>query len=167
MATNVARRLAQLTKGLGEIDRTIVAVAGQIISDELLDQVRRDTGGDGALSGIGGGKYKLDIELSPLRSPVGVRIRPKSRQSGMWAIVSKGTSAHEIRAKPRRKQVRKLKRTASRARAVRVGGAWRAGPWRVSGSRGKNTWTHGRDKGFDLAVKAAFDEVRRVVSGGR
>lgn len=166
MATNAARRLASLSKRLGEFDQIVVTTAGKVVYDAIIAQLERDTGGDRALSGIAGGRYKLDVDITPLSNPAGVRLRPKDRQTGMWSILSKGTSPHELRANPRRKQVRKIVRTASRARAMNVGGSWRAGPWKVGGTRGKNTWQRGVAAGLDKAVEAVRDELHKAVSGG-
>lgn len=166
MATNVARRLAQLTAGLGDLEQAIVVTAGRIVHDALIDQLKADTGGDQALSGIRGGRYRLDVQLTPLRSPAGVRIRPPANQAGMWTLLDSGRSSFTVAARPRRRHKRGSKKGTSRAAAMQVAGAWRTGPWHVGGTRGHRTWSKGRDKGFDLAVDAVRDALHEAVAGG-
>lgn len=152
MATNVAKRLASLTKRLSTFDQVVVTTAGQIVADSVLDQANRDSHG-GTMSGIGKNGTRLDVKLTPLSNPKGVRIRPN--KAGPWAILSSGTSAHLVAAKSKRGRT-------SRGRAMRIGGSWHAGPWRVGGARGKQTWTKGRDAGFDEAlakVRSMFSEA--------
>jgi hypothetical protein len=52
---------------------------------------------------------------------------------------------------------------SSRGRAMRVGGAWRAGPWTGGATSGKGTWTHGRTAGFDEALEAVRRKFAEVV----
>lgn len=166
MAANVSRRLARLSDRLAVFDQVVVRTAGESVHDALLDEAARDTGGDRRLSGLG--KIELDVQLSPLNNPVGVRIRPSKRSSGVWTIVSKGTAAHAVQAKAKRK--RKAKggaRGSSRSRAMRVGdGGWAVGPWTVGGTSGKGTWPRGVQRGLEGArdeYRAAF---RKAVQGG-
>lgn len=157
MPTNVAKRLSYLTRQLEDFDRIVVTIAGQIVADAVLDQAVSDTHG-GSMSGIAGGKYRLDVKLTPLSSPAGVRIRPTPKHLGMWAIMESGRrGGYPIAAKRKRGKT-------SRGRAMHVGGVWRAGPW--TGGRawsGKNTWTHGRDVGFDEALEAVRRKFAEVV----
>ena len=156
MATNVSKRLAYLTRQLEDFDRVVVTTAGQIVADAVLEQMTRDTHG-GTMSGIGKKGTRLDVKLTPLNSPVGVRIRPN--KAGPWAIMESGRSGgYTIAAK------RKRGRT-SRGRAMRVGGAWRAGPWTGGATSGKGTWTRGRDAGFDEALEAVHRKFAEVVKG--
>lgn len=166
MAANVSRRLARLSDRLGKFDQVVVTVAGEAVHDALLEEVARDTGGDRRLSGMGG-RVTMDVELRPLSNPVGVRITPKRRQSGMWAIVSSGRTGFEVRAKGRRKRKAGTPRTASRARAMRIGdGGWAVGPWQVGGTRGKDTWPRGVQVGLDRARDLVGDALLRVVNDG-
>ena len=137
----VSARLAKLTARLGELDRVVVTVAAEAIADALDKQVTRDTGGDGALSGISNGRYKLTTKLTPLSSPAGVRIRPSPKQSGMWTILDSGRTGYTVAARPRRRRSKGTKKTSSRGRAMNIGGAWRTGPWHVGGTSGKRTWS--------------------------
>jgi hypothetical protein len=158
--TNVAGRLRSLTRRLETFDQVIVSTAGKIVADSVLDQMTRDSHG-GTMSGIGKNGTRLDIKLTPLSSPKGVRIQPN--KAGPWAILSSGTSAHLVAAKNKRRRGRG---NSSRARAMRIGGAWRAGPWRVGGSRGKGTWTKGADAGFDEALTKVRAMFSKAVAGG-
>lgn len=167
MASSAARRLVELSDRLGEFDQVVVRTAGEAVSEAVRARVAADTGGDRALSGIKGGRFKLDVTSVPLSNPAGVRIWPQRGQLGMWSMVSSGTAAHEVGARRRRKQVSKLKRTASRARAVNIGGGpggWRTGPFRVRGTRGKDTWRVGRDQGYDAAIPAVLAKFHEVVN---
>lgn len=164
MATSAARRLAQLSARLGEFDRIIVRTAGEAINDALLEQLARDTGGDSALSGFRGGRYKLTLNITPLNNPAGVRIRPARKQSGMWTILDSGRSGYQVAARPRRRHKRGVKKGTSRAAAMSIKGAWRAGPWHVGGTSGHRTWSKGRTIGFDRAMDAVRDELHRAVN---
>lgn len=164
MATSAASRLAQLSARLGELDRIIVTTAGDIVVDELTRQLTRDTGGDQAMSGFRGGRYRLTLKLTPLSSPAGVRIRPAAKQTGMWTILDSGRSSYTATARARRRHKRGVKKGTSRAAAMNVDGAWRAGPWRVGGTRGHHTWSKGRDAGFSRALDAVRDELHKAVN---
>ncbi len=168
MATSAARRLAQLSARLGEIDRIIVTVAGDIVVDELTRQLAADTGGDEAMSGFRGGRYRMTLKVTPLNNPAGVRIRPAARQTGMWTILDSGRTGFDVSARARRKSKGRGKayRASSRGRAMRVGDAWRAGPWHVGAARGHHTWSKGRDAGYARAIDAVRDELHRAVNGG-
>src|SRR4051812_29462671 len=156
----VTRRLARLTARLGAIDAAVVTAAGEAVHDAMMDQVSADTGGDQALSGVAGGRYRLALDLTPLRAPAGVRIRPKDRQSGMWALLDKGHRGGYTVAAKKRRTSRKRK-AGSRGAAMNIaGGGWHAGPFTVRRrSSGKHTWTKGRDKGY----AAAADRIRDVL----
>ena len=166
MATSVAARLTQLAARLGEIDQVIVRVAGDIVVEQLTRQLAADTGGDQALSGFRGGRYRLTLQIDPLRNPAGVRIRPAKKQSGMWTILDSGRSAFTVAARGRRRHKKGVKKGSSRAAGMNVDGAWRAGPWGVGGTRGHRTWSKGRDAGISRAVEAVRLELTKVVNGG-
>jgi hypothetical protein len=166
VATSVARRLAQLSARLGEIDQVIIAAAGDIVVDELTRQLERDTGGDQALSGFRGGRYRLTLDVTTLRNPAGVRIRPAARQGGMWSILDSGRSGYQVAARPRRRHQRGTKAKSSRGRAMNIDGAWRTGPWHVGATRGHHTWSKGRDAGLARAVDVVRDELHKAVAGG-
>jgi len=172
VATSVAGRLRQLSAQLGEIDTVVVRVAGDIVVEQLTRQLAADTGGDQAMSGFRGGRYRLTLQIDPLRNPAGVRIRPAAKQSGMWTILDSGRSSFDVNARPNRRRKPGTKRrkrsqnTTSRARAMKIGGAWRAGPWSVPGSLGHHTWSKGRDAGISRAVEAVRLELHKVVNGG-
>lgn len=168
MAANVSRRLARLSERLGKFDQVVVVTAGKAVHDAILEEVSRATGGDRRMSGFAGGRVQLDLEVTPLRNPAGVRIRPKRKQGGQWAVLSNGTSAHEVGAKARRKLRKGTKRGSSRARSMRIGtgGGWAVGPWRVGGTRGKNVWPIGVQRGLEAAREDIRDGFRKVVTGG-
>lgn len=166
MATSVAARLAQLSARLGEIDKVIVRVAGDIVVEELTRQMAADTGGDQALSGFRGGRYRLVLNVTALNNPAGVRIRPAKRQTGMWTILDSGRSGSTIAARPRRRHKRGVKKGTSRAAAMNIGGTWRAGPFKVGGTRGHHTWSKGRDAGFTRALDAVAEQLHKAVNGG-
>lgn len=166
MATNVARRLAQLSTQLGELDTVIVTVAGRIVHDALIKQLQADTGGDQAMSGFAKGRYRMDVKITPLRNPAGVRLTPANKQAGMWTILDSGRSSFEVAARTRRRHKRGVKKGTARAAAMNVGGAWRAGPWRVGSTSGHRTWSKGRDRGLDEALVAIRDQFHKAVLGG-
>ncbi len=161
MASNVSRRLASLSKRLSTFDRVVVTTAGQVVADSVLEQAQRDTHG-GRMTGVSKAGITLGVQVTPLSNPAGVRIRPKGKQSGAWAMLSTGTRAHDVAAKRKRS---KAPRGSSRARSMRIGSSWHAGPWRVSGTPGKGTWQRGRDAGLDDAVDAVRAELHKVVTG--
>jgi hypothetical protein len=167
VATSVAARLTQLAARLGEIDQVIVRVAGDIVVEQLTRQLAADTGGDQALSGFRGGRYRLTLQIDPLRNPAGVRIRPAAKQSGMWTILDSGhRGGYQVAARPRRRHKRGVKKGSSRAAAMNIGG-WHAGPFTVKRpSRGHRTWSKGRDAGISRAVEAVRLELSKVVNGG-
>ena len=169
MPANVTRRLTQLARRLSELDRVIVTAAGETIIDELDRQLAADTG-DGALSGMAGGRYKLTVKLTPLANPEGVRIRPSPKQSGMWTILDSGRrGGYDVGAKPKRRRKAKGKaatRATSRRAAMNIAGVWRAGPFTVDRSwSGKRTWRKARDTGMERATVEARDLLRRAVNG--
>jgi hypothetical protein len=166
---SVAASLTQLAGRLDEFEQAAVGQAGDVIVDELRRAVKQATGGDGALSGIRGGRYKIDVETKPLRAPAGVRITPGKKQAGMWALVETGRSSYTAAARPRRKhkaKATKTSRNSSRYKAMSVDGAWRAGPWPVGGTSGRHAWSRGRDAGMARAVDVLNGAFHRVVSGG-
>lgn len=167
MAASAARRLAQLSARLADLDRTIVAAVGHVVVEQLEDQANADTGG-GTMSGVSKGRVRLRLKITPLSNPAGVRIRPAARQSGMWTLLDSGARAHPIAARARRRHKSKGKkaRSSSRAAAMKVGGAWRAGPYRHPGSRGRGTWTRTVDRALAEGLDRARDELHRAVTGG-
>lgn len=165
MATSAARRLAQLSARLGELDRIIVTVAGDIVVDQLTRQLAHDTGGDQAMSGFRGGRYRMTLSITQLSSPAGVRIRPAAKQTGMWTILDSGRSGYEVSARARRRHKKGVKRTSSRGRAMKIGDNWHAGPWHVGPTRGHHTWSKGAAAGIDRAVQAVRDELHKAVAG--
>lgn len=164
MATSAARRLAQLSARLGELDTIIVATAGEIVVDELTRQLAKDTGGDQAMSGFRGGRYRLTLKLTKLNNPAGVRIRPAPKQTGMWTILDSGRSGSTVAARPRRRHKRGVKKGSSRAAAMNIGGTWRTGPFKVGATRGHRTWSKGRDAGYTRALDAVRDELHKAVN---
>ena len=153
MATNVAKRLASLSKRLSTFDQIVVTTAGKIVADSVMEQAGRDAGG--RMRNVGKNGVSLDVQITPLSNPVGVRIRPKGKTSGPWTMLSTGTSAHLVAARRKRGKT-------SRNRAMNIGGSWRVGPWQVGGTRGKGTWQKGHTAGFDEAltkVRSMFKEV--------
>lgn len=155
----------RLTARLGTIDQAMVAAAGEAIHDALMAQLSADTG-DRALSGIAGGRYKLDVQMTPLHAPAGVRIRPRDRQAGMWTLLERGHGGgYQVAARKRR--TAKKRRAGSRGAAMNIGGAWRAGPYTVKrASSGRHTWQKGRDKGWAEAIDRSRDVLRRAVHDG-
>ena len=125
-------------------------------------QARQDTRG-GRMSNVSKAGMTLDVQVTPLSNPAGVRIRPKGKQSGPWTMLSTGTSAHAVAAKSKRS---KGKGRNSRTTAMKIGDSWHAGPWRVGGAHGKGTWAKGRDAGFDAALTKVSDLFHKVVSDG-
>lgn len=167
MATSAARRLAQLSARLAQLDKVLVNAVGQVVVEQLEAQVNADTGG-GTMSGISKGRVRLQVKVTPLANPAGVRIRPASRQLGMWTMLDTGASAHKIPARPRRRHKTKGKagKASSRARALTAAGAWRVGPFTHPGSRGKGTWSTAVARGLDVGLDRAAVELRRAVQGG-
>lgn len=166
-ATSAARRLAQLSARLADLDRVVVNAVGQVVVEAIEDQVNADTGG-GTMSGVRKGRMRLTLKVTPLRNPAGVRIRPAPRQSGAWQLITTGASPHKIAARPRRRHKGKGKaaRSSSRAQSMNPGGGFRTGPFRHPGSRGRGTWTKGATRGLDLGLERARDELHRAVTGG-
>ena len=158
MATNVAKRLAYLSKRLNSFDQVVVTTAGKIVADSVLKQAASDTHG-GIMRNVSKKGMRLDVQVTPLSDPKGVRIRPKGKQSGPWTMLSSGTTAHDVRARTKRGKT-------SRNRALRIGESWHTGPWRVRGARGKDTWVKGRDAGFDDALKAVQAKFHKAVNDG-
>ena len=165
-----SRRLTQIAARLRGFDQVLVDTIGTEIVDALEDQVARDTGGDSALSGMAGGRYRLTLKVSPLNNPAGVRIRPAAKQTGMWTIVNSGRrGGYTVGARPKRRHKtkgRKGRRYTSRDQAMAIGGAWRAGPYTVRRStRGRGTWAKGRDTGWERGLDAARRELHELVTG--
>jgi hypothetical protein len=160
VATNVSKRLAYLTKRMSDFDRVVTTIAAQTIADAVLEQSVRATGG--SFSGMGGGRYRFDVKLTPLSSPVGVRIRPPKNQAGMWTILERGRAAgYAIRAKPKRGKT-------SRGRAMRGANTdtgWAAGPFTGGAWRGKGSWSKGVDAGVEDALAKVRAEFREVARG--
>jgi hypothetical protein len=164
-----SRRLTALARRLEGLDRVIVDVVGQAVLDALDDAVARDTGGNGSLSGVAGGRYRLTTKVTPLSNPAGVRIRPSPKQTGMWKMLDSGRrGGYTVAARPRRRHKSKARkaRNPSRDQAMAIGGVWRAGPYTVNRStRGRGTWRRGVDTGRTAGIAAARDELRRAVHG--
>jgi hypothetical protein len=165
VATSAARRLAQLSARLGELDRIIVTVAGDIVVDQLTRQLAHDTGGDEAMSGFRGGRYRMTLSITKLSSPAGVRIRPAAKQTGMWTILDSGRSGFTVSARARRRHKKGVRKGSSRAAGMKIGDNWHAGPWKVGPTRGHHTWSKGRDAGISRAVEAVRDELHKAVAG--
>jgi hypothetical protein len=55
VATSAARRLAQLSARLADLDKILVNAVGQVVVEALEDQVNADTGG-GTMSGVRKGR---------------------------------------------------------------------------------------------------------------
>jgi len=84
----------------------------------------------------------------------------------MWTILDSGRSSFTVTARGRRRHKRGVKKGSSRAAGMNVDGAWRAGPFKVGGSRGHRTWSKGRDTGMAKALDAVTAELHKVVNGG-
>lgn len=164
-----SRRLTQLARRLDGLDQVVVDVVGQAVLDALDDQLARDTGGNGSMSGVAGGRYRLTTKVTPLSNPAGVRIRPNPKQTGMWKMLDSGRrGGYQVAARPRRRHKSRARkaRNPSRDGAMAIGGVWRAGPYTVKRStRGRSTWRRGVDTGLDRGLDAARAELRRAVTG--
>ena len=88
MATNVAKRLASLSKRLSTFDQVVVTTAGKIVADSLSEQVTRDTHG-GTMRNVGRSGVSLDVQI-PRRCPTRsvCASAPRARRQALWTMLS-------------------------------------------------------------------------------
>lgn len=146
MASSVAAVYRRRAEALEDAPRRIAKDAAVVMSKAILDQARRDSGGDLRLSGVPSSRLGLKTTLSG-GTPIAIaqiEANPK-RARGPWSWLESGTSRHVVRAR---------RRFGKRRRTMRVGGEWATGPWEVRGMTAKRTFSRG--------VEGGEDPVRRV-----
>jgi hypothetical protein len=104
----------------------------EVLSRDVTDRLRADTGGDGRLSHYRGGGATVQVT-----SGAGTAEVAGSGAMGVWAILESGTTAHTV--------------TGRGARGVVLSPYGPRRSVRVSGVRGKQTWSQGVDRGMDAA----------------
>lgn len=142
-AGDALRRLATRAE---RMERQWPTDAAALVERAVTDHLRSATG-DGALShDKGGGRATVTV-----RRRGGSATVEASGSMGVWAIVQNGTRAHDVVAK--------------RGRVLRTP----AGPRnrvRVSGVRGRRTFTRGVTAAGPAVRRSAAQAVREVVAGG-
>ena len=105
----------------------------------ITKRVQRDTGGDGGLSGARElGRATVEVDASSGEATISA-----GGSMSIWAMIESGTSSHEIRARGSGRRA-VLRTPYGPRRTVRV-----------SGTRGRRTWTEGSEDGLDAAAKVA------------
>lgn len=122
--------------------------AAALVERAVTAELRSATGGDGALShDKGGGRATVMTR----RRGQGAATVEAAGSIGTWAILQRGTRPHTVNA--RRGKV--LRTPYGPRRTVRV-----------SGVRGRRTWTQGVDDGLPQARASARAAFREVIAGG-
>lgn len=134
-----------------------VRVGAAAFNEAIDARLATDTGGDMKLSGFGGSRRRARKISTKTRISGGGRIASAVIQAkgGAWAILEKGAKPHVVGRR----------RDGKGGLHMNAGGGWKSGPWRVSGSPAKQTFTRGVDDGRAAAKAAMAEELRKAVSG--
>lgn len=130
-------------RDVGDFVRDWPERGAERVQRSLQEQLRRDTGGDGALSrGRNLGTATLSLTAGDGEAEVSA-----AGSMAVWGILQGGTSAHEVRARPGR-----LLSTPYGPRPS----------VRVSGVRARRTFTEGADRGLDDAERLLLADWGRL-----
>jgi hypothetical protein len=133
-----------------------VRVGADAFNESITARVRTDTGGDMKLSGFGGRSGKGTRIATTTRISGGGRIATATirLRGAQAAILEKGARPHTVGRR----------RDGKGGLHMNVGG-WKTGPWRVSGSPAKQTFTKGIDDGRAAARSAMDAELSGAIRG--
>lgn len=149
MGADVRRRMAKMSDAV-ESDRMKIARKGaKAAKDEHAKRIRRDSGGDMRMSGVGKRGRKVGVRFDEQSNRVLIRA------TGPLHLLDRPTKAHRI---PRRRGGRARKRYVVIPGAGRRGGAGVFESARHPGTRGKGTWTKQRRR----AIFQARGEIERA-----
>lgn len=145
-------RLRQTSARIRSLPEQLVRVGADALKESITDQLRRDSGGDAKLSGFGrrGRKMATNTRISGGGRIASAVIKARGPQ---WAILEKGTDAHLVGRR----------RDGKGGLHMNAGRGWRTGPWRVSGSPAKRTFSKGVERGRRPAVSAMAERKRQVI----
>lgn len=131
------KALRQIAKNAESFPRKFVKEAVADIRKDQTKTLKRDIGGDTAMSGIGNGR--LTIKSSVKGDSIVTGEVTAGKPAGPWSWLEKGTAPHI------------------------AGGRYRGA--RHPGTRGKRTWSRGLPDSLDRVVKQARKELRTIVHG--
>lgn len=138
--------LRQTSKRVKDSPNPIAAAVAKVVATEVRTQLKMD---GARLAG-----RRLSVSVKVLGNAAVISAAPR-KSIGAWTILDSGTKAHNIAAKRTRE-----------SRAMSIGGAWRTGPWRVSGVAGKHTWSKGVDRARPKVADAGRQELAKAVTNG-
>jgi hypothetical protein len=152
----VVARLNAAADGLRRSPVEVVTAASKVSRKELLQQGRRDTGGNLRLSNFRGPALAVEADVRDFGVQAVAELVPSRRSRGTWGLVDSGARPHEIGAAGRRGRRPKL----------RIGGRWVSGPVRHPGTTGKRTWRTAVGRSLPEARRDARAAFTKAVNGG-
>jgi len=124
--------------------------SGDLVAQQITNQLRADTGGDGRLSNARLGPADVRVKATAKAAYI-----KNSGSKVVWAWLEEGTGTHTISPKGRGRGRRRALRTpyGPRARVT------------VSGMKPKQTWTKGNERGMAAAERDATYQFGRMLGG--
>lgn len=141
----VAQALRQASQRVKAAPNAIATESGKIVAGKVREQLRRD-------GAVFAGR-RLGVSVKTMGNVALVSAAPR-KAIGYWSILDAGSSGHTVAARKQRT-----------SRAMSIDGAWRTGPWRVRGVRGKNTWQTAIDAARPLVDREAQQIISEAIHG--
>jgi hypothetical protein len=151
------RALAKRYRHLPEL---VVRAGAAEIQRSVLVRLDRDTGGDRVLSGTvrRGRRTKLGVSVtvSPGRNFASATVKPSPPKAGsFWSWLENGTGERVVGELTR-------KTSGPGGKHMKMGSAWRTGPWSAGRMPAKHTFTEGSARGIpdaERAMAAVFEKA--------
>lgn len=150
---SASSHLREVSTRVRSLPERTVRVGADAFNEAIAERVRKDTGGDARLSGFGrrGKRVATTTRVSGGGRVASVVIRMRGPQA---AILERGAQPHVVGRR----------RDGKGGLHMTPGGDWRTGPFRVSGSPAKRTFTLGVEAGRARARDAMQDELRKALA---
>jgi hypothetical protein len=147
----LARRVATLPE-------RVVRAGAEAMNRQIIAELKADTGGDQALSGMGKGRRGRKTKLATTTTVTGgvriataiIKASPR-RARGQWAIIEEGTG----------ERISGRKRGGGGLHMHIPGEGWFTGPWSAGRSPAKHTFTDGVRRGVAPAERAMAEAFER------
>lgn len=152
---SASAHLREVSARVRSLPEQTVRVGADAFNEAITLRLQRDTGGDMKLSGAGGRRGRSKKLATKTRISGGGRIESATitAKGAQWSWLEKGTDAHVVGRR----------RDGKGGLHMNTGRGWKTGPWRVSGSPAKHTFSKGVDDGRAAARDAMRDELRRAI----
>ena len=159
---SIAADYRALAKRVATLPERVVRAGAEEMNRAIIAELRADTGGDQALSGMSKGRRGRRTKLATTTTVTSgisiasaiIKASPR-RARGIWAIIDEGTDERIVG-----------RRRGGGGKHMHIPGeGWRTGPWSAGRSPAKHTWSDGVRRGTgpaERAMAAVFDREMRL-----